>query len=158
RDEAGFRRAILTGYPDRVAKRRAPGSSRFLLASGHGAVLGRESGVRNAEFIVAIDVKAGPSGPGSEATIRIASAIEPEWLQPRNMRSTQMDHEIDPANGRVRAIERDMYGAIVLAERPVPVDAAVAARLLAEAYLRRGLADADIQLARRLRFAGVSVD
>ena len=155
RDDARFRRAILTGYPDRVAKRRTPESPRFLLASGHGAVLGRESGVRNAEFIVAVDVQAGRSGPGSEATIRMASAVEPEWLQPTSMR---IDHEIDAANGRLRAIEREMYGAIVLAERPAPVDANIAAQLLAEAYLRRGLTDADKQLTRRLGFAELSVD
>ena len=54
-----FLRAIFAGYPDRVARRRAPGSPKFLLASGHGAVLGRDSGVRDAEFIVAVDVQAG---------------------------------------------------------------------------------------------------
>ena len=45
-DEAQFRRALLAGYPDRVGRRRAPGSPRVLLASGHGAVVGPESGVR----------------------------------------------------------------------------------------------------------------
>src|SRR5450756_426600 len=73
--ERGFLRAIFAGYPDRVARRRSPGSPKFLLASGHGAVLGRESGVRDAEFIVAVDVQAGRRGEAAEATIRMASAI-----------------------------------------------------------------------------------
>ena len=156
RDERAFLRAILAGYSDRVARRRAPGSPRFLLASGHGAVLGRESGVRDAEFIVAVDVQAGRAGPGSEATIRIASAIEAEWL-PRNTRRARIDHVLDES-GRVRATEREMYGEIVVAERPAPIDPEIAGALLADAYVRRGLSDANVQLLNRLRFAALSAD
>src|SRR6185436_14727495 len=54
--EAVFRRAVLAGYPDRVALRREPGSANLLLASGTGATLGSESGVRDGEFLVALDV------------------------------------------------------------------------------------------------------
>jgi ATP-dependent helicase HrpB len=155
-DEQAFLRAIFAGYPDRVARRRAPGSPRFLLTSGHGAVLGRESGVRDAEFIVAVDVQGGRAGAGSEATIRIASAIAPEWL-PRTARTTRRDHQMDGA-GRVRAIERDLYGEIVVVERPAPIDPEIARVLLTEAYLRRGLSDADVQLLARLRFADIPAD
>ena len=96
--DAGFLRAIFAGYPDRVARRRAPGSPKFLLASGHGAVLGRDSGVRDAEFIVAVDVQAARKGEVAEATIRMASAIDPAWLshgahgssQPRNARTSRI--------------------------------------------------------------------
>jgi ATP-dependent helicase HrpB len=152
-DEAGFRRAIFTGYPDRVARRRAPGSPRFLLASGHGAALGRESGVREAELIVAIDVQAGRRGENAEAQVRIASAIDRAWL--RTERTVQ--HEFDLAAGRVRAIEREMYGALVLAERHVAPDPDVAGRMLAEAYRTHGGSDADDQLVRRIRFAALPI-
>jgi len=158
-----FLRAIFTGYPDRVARRRAPGSPRFLLASGHGAVLGRESGVHDAEFIVAVDVQAGRRGEAAEATIRLASAIEPAWLAEdgrgtRGLREVQVDHDVDTGTGRVRAVERELYGAIVIAERPVVVDPEVAARLLADAYRARGWSEDDTQLLRRLRFAELEVD
>ena len=63
-DERAFRRAVFHGYPDRVGRRRQPGSPRVLLASGHGAVLSPESGVRDGEFVVAIDVHAGRRGDG----------------------------------------------------------------------------------------------
>ncbi|HEX6463689.1 MAG TPA: helicase-related protein, partial [Vicinamibacterales bacterium] len=155
-DQPSLLRAVFAGYPDRVARRRSSGSPRFLLASGHGAVLGRESGVRDAEFIVAVDVQAGRAGEGSEATIRIASAIEPEWLS-RRTRNIRIDHEID-GTGRVRATERETYGEIVLAERPVAVDPAIAAALLSEAYARRGPTDEDMRLLRRLRFAELPAD
>jgi len=65
-DDDTLLRAALAAYPDRVARRREPGSPRFVLASGHGAALRRESGVRDAEFIVAPDVVAGARGPGLE--------------------------------------------------------------------------------------------
>jgi ATP-dependent helicase HrpB len=152
-DEAAFLRAVFTGYPDRVARRREPGSPRFLLTSGHGAVLGRESGVRDAAFVVAVDVQAGRRGEAAEAAIRIASAIDPAWLEPTDLR---LEHTIE--SGRVRAVERTFYGAIPIAERPASPDPGEAARLLAAAYLARGLTAEDEQLFRRLRFADLAVD
>ena len=175
--DAGFLRAIFAGYPDRVARRRAPGSPKFLLASGHGAVLGRDSGVRDAEFIVAVDVHAarlrqghGGVGPehATEATIRMASAIDPAWLSHgahgssshgvHGLRGSRIDHEFEAGSGRVRATEREYYGEIVLVERQARVDPEIAARLLAEAYRARGWPEADTQLLRRLRFAELEID
>ena len=148
-----FLRAVFSGYPDRVARRREAGSPRFLLASGHGAVLGRESGVRDAPFVAAVDVQAGRRGDTAEATIRIASAIDPAWLEPTDVR---LEHALDA--GRVRAVERTYYGAIPISERPAAPEPAEAARLLADAYTARGLSEADEQLRRRMRFAGIDAD
>ena len=151
--EAGFLRAVFTGYADRTARRREPGSARFLLASGHGAVLGRESGVRDAEFVVAVDVQAGKRGENAEALIRMASAIDPAWLEPTDIR---LEHSVSA--GRVRAVERTYYGEIALAERPAAPDPEESARLLAAAYSARGWRDDDVQLLRRMRFAELAVD
>ncbi len=103
-----FRRAIFAGYPDRVAQRREPRSDAFLLSSGTGAKLGGDSGVRDAEFIVALDVT--QSGVGSRqpavagvATIRMASRVEREWLVPT---ASEIVHRFDPSSGRVRAARR----------------------------------------------------
>jgi ATP-dependent helicase HrpB len=167
-NDATFLRAIFAGYPDRVARRRAPGSPKFLLASGHGAILGRESGVRDAEFVVAVDVHAARRGEVAEATIRMASAIDPDWLsreahEPQDrgtsgLRETRIVHEFDPSSGRVLAVERELYGAITLVEHPAAVDPAIAARLLADAYRARGWSGRDTLLLRRLRFAELAVD
>ena len=168
--DAGFLRAIFAGYPDRVARRRvllrrsaatedkSPELPRFLLASGHGAVLGRESGVRDAEFIVAVDVHAGRRGENAEATIRIASAVDPQWLKAGPGTQRTVVHEVDAASGRVRAVERDCYGAIGVTERPADLDLEVTARMLADAYRARGWSEADTQLLRRLRFAEIEID
>ncbi|HYT73110.1 MAG TPA: ATP-dependent helicase C-terminal domain-containing protein, partial [Vicinamibacterales bacterium] len=160
RREDVFLRAIFAGYPDRVARRREPGSPRFLLASGHGAVLGRESGVRGAEFIVAVDVQAGRRGDAAEATIRIASAIDPSWLESETggMRQSRIDHVFDARSESVRAVAREYYGEIPIAERPVAVDPDTAARLLADAYRTGERSDADSQLLERLRFAELPID
>jgi ATP-dependent RNA helicase HrpB len=159
--ESTFLRAIFSGYPDRVARRRAPASDRFLLASGHGATLARESGVRDAEFIVAVDVQAGRRGEASEALIRAASRIEMEWLSPEGrggLLRRVVEHAFDAASGCVKAFERTYYGAIVLAERPAAPDPEIVSRLLAEAYRARGMSDDDEQLLRRLRFAQLPAD
>jgi ATP-dependent helicase HrpB len=153
--EADFRRAILNGFPDRVGRRRSPRSPRVLLASGHGAVLAAESGVRDAEYLVALDVQAGRRGEGSEARIRMASAVAREWLRPS---ASAVVHLFDQESTAVRAFRRDLYGEIVLTERSVKPDPDEAAALLARAYLDRGLRDADEQLVRRLAFAGVPID
>jgi ATP-dependent helicase HrpB len=152
--ESTFRRALLSGYPDRVGRRREPGSPRLLLASGHGAVLGPESGVRSAEFVVALDVAAGRRGEGQEARVRMASAVDREWLVPWTSR---IEHEMG-ADGIVRAVSREYYGAIALAGRPVEPDPTTAQQLLTEAFLARGLSEHDEQLVRRLRFAGIAMD
>ena len=157
-----FRRAILAGYPDRVARRRETGSPNVLLASGTGATIGPESGVRDGEFLVALDVSRHPqSTPHSAlrepqfAKIRIASRVEREWLEPT---SSEVVHRFDEDSGRVRAARLDRYDALVLGEHPVAADPEIAAQLLADAWLARAPREADAALLRRLRFAGHDVD
>jgi len=111
-DTSAVRRALLAGYPDRVAMRREPGSLRLLLSSGTGAVLAKESGMHGGEFLVALDV----SG-GSEALVRIASVVEREWLAP-----THEDVIHTVRDGKVRATKRVWYDAFLLKEINVEPD------------------------------------
>ena len=153
--ERELRQALLAGYPDRVAHRRAPGQPRVLLSSGHGGVIGPESGVREGDFLLALDVQAGRPGEQLEARVRIASVVEKAWLSPTSIEHV---HELDDASGAVRTREREMYGALVLKEREVKADAALTAQILAGAYLARARSDDDQQLIERLRFARLDVD
>jgi ATP-dependent helicase HrpB len=154
-DEHGLRRALFAGYPDRVARRRAAGSPKALLASGHGAYVGPESGVREGEFLIAIDVTASQTADASEARIRMAATVDRDWLQPTDVR---LEHVFDESSGTVRAVEREYYGAVVLSERIVPASEDAATALLAQVYLARRLDAGDQQLLRRLTFAGMDVD
>ena len=154
-DERSFRRALFAGYPDRLARRRAAGSPKALLASGHGAYLGPESGVQDGEFLIAIDVTASQTADGSEARIRMAAIVDREWLEPTDVR---LEHVFDEGSATVRATEREYYGAVVLSERIVPPAEDAAASLLADIYVQRRLGADEQQLLRRLRFAGLDLD
>jgi ATP-dependent RNA helicase HrpB len=157
--ETEFRKAVLAGYPDRVAQRREAGSPRVHLASGAGAVVGPESGVIEGEFLVALDVQApsGDRGPriGNDARIRLASRVEREWLLPN---VSELVHRFDPETGTVKAAVVERYDALVLAERSMKPDPDAAAALLADAWLERGPDGSDARLLARLRFAGRDVE
>jgi len=151
-----FLRAVLAGYPDRVAKRREPRSPRVLLASGHGATLSRDSGVLSSEYLVAVDVTSHMATSGaSEALIRIASGIEKEWLEPTHRERV---HTIDPS-GIVRAREEIFYFQLLLGVRDSVPEAGQAERLLEAALIERLESDETMRaIRRRARFAGLELD
>ncbi|MBK5299320.1 MAG: ATP-dependent RNA helicase [Vicinamibacteria bacterium] len=151
-DESDLRRALLAGYPDRVARRRETGSPRLLLATGTGAELARDSGVRDAEWLVALDVARATTG--GDARVFAASAIERDWLEPT---SSTVEHALTD-DGRVGGTRVTWYDALRLAEAPVTPDPTTAASLLAQAFLSRPHDEATTQLLRRLRFIGADID
>jgi len=153
--DTDFRRAVFAGYPDRVAQRREPKSPRLLLSSGAGAAIAPQSGVVDGEFLVALDVRQSPRPNDPDAQVRLASIVERDWLQPT---SVEVVHRFDAARGEVKAVAIERYGALTLSEKPVDVDPAERAALLADAWLRREPRDDERQLLQRLRFAGIGLD
>lgn len=79
-DESTLLRCVLAGFPDRVVRRRAANSPRGVMVGATGIVLADSSVVRDAEFFVAIEIEAGRQEQRSESRVRLASAVEPEWL------------------------------------------------------------------------------
>ena len=138
-DDATLRRALLAGYPDRVAQRREAKSPRLLLSSGTGATLAREIDDGNGEFLVILDI--------TGELVRNARVVEREWLSPTRR---EVVHEWD--GNRVRAIERSWYGAILLHEQNVAPEPDEAERILAEHVTP------DPLLARRVAFAELDAD
>ncbi len=121
---------LLCGFGDRVARRRAPNSERFLLASGMGATLDRQSRVREAELILAIGLSGGRRGERAEHRIRVASAIEEAWLEVETREETRFDPERQAVV--TEAVRR--FGAIVLDARPTKAsDPGARSACLAEA-------------------------
>ncbi len=122
RREEGLRIAVLTAFPDRVARRRSPGSEEVLLASGGSATLAPSSVVREAPFLVAVEVE---ERRGKGRLVRLASAIEPEWLLdlfPGELRETA-ELIWEEGRGRAAVVSRLTYGALVLEEgRRAPGD------------------------------------
>lgn len=133
-------RAALTGFPDRVARRREAGSRTVVLAGGGTAEVGYEM---DSDYLVAIDAEErGAVGRGAATTIRLGCGIDPDWLgdlEGSELRATDTV-ELDAETGRVVERSRLMFGALVLDEtvRPAPPSEAVAG-LLAEAALAQGL-------------------
>ena len=149
-DDLTLRRAILAAFPDRVAQRRG-GSDSYLLFSGAGATLSRNSSVQNSEYIVALELGAKPNG---EPLIRSASAIDSSWLTPTEK---VVEHRVE--GDRVRATEKTMFGAIVLSERSVAATDDARAELLAQRIGAQIERDEELQqLVRRARFAAVDLD
>jgi ATP-dependent helicase HrpB len=157
--EADLRRALFVGYADRLARRREPGGATLVLASGTGAVLGRESGVRDGEFLVALDVQA-PTRPQSRAQdphalVRVASRVEPEWIAPTEV---VVEHAFDPKSGRVRAWRRERFERMLLAEHAQSPEPAAAAAALAAAWLASEPDERNAAWLHRVRFAGLELD
>ena len=123
-------RAVLAGYPDRVAKRRQAGSRRALMVGGKGVELAPESALLDPELFVCVELR---DGPRAEAYVRMASAVEEGWLDEERVTSS-IDLEFDRALERVTAMRRTRYGDLVLSEvNAQPDDPAAVSRVLAAA-------------------------
>ncbi len=136
RDEA-ILVAVLAGFPDRVARRRAPGSAEVLLAAGGAAQLSPASAVRDAQLLVAVDAEERRSAGRSRALVRLASAIEPEWLLDLYPEALREETELvwEESRERVEVVSRLRYDELALTEsrRPPREDEAPqAARILLE--------------------------
>ncbi|MCC6766298.1 MAG: DEAD/DEAH box helicase [Deltaproteobacteria bacterium] len=116
-DDAVVLRAVLAGFPDRVCRRREPGGRRAVMVGGTGVELAAESVVRDAELFVAVEVEGGERG--SEARVRLASAIERAWLAEVFPGSVTTAREVvwDRANERIVARTVVRYHDLVLDER-----------------------------------------
>jgi len=137
--------ALLAGYPDRVARRVRAGARRLALAGGGAAELSETSVVRDAEWLVALDAEERAAGArGGGVVVRLASAIEPEWLIDLFADEVRETREVswNPEAERVEARESMTWAGLVLhaseAAEPPPEDAS---RVLAAAALEAGPAE-----------------
>ena len=149
-DERALRHALFTGYADRLAERRARDRRRVLMATGHGAVLQNDAAARDGDFFVALDVVAATRDGHAEARVRAATVVDRDWITPTH---DEVMHEV--VNGRVRAVRREFYDAIVLREVDVPADPIETEVLLARHEAARPPTPAEEALIARMRFAGL---
>jgi ATP-dependent helicase HrpB len=147
--------ATLAAYPDRVARRRAPGSDQVVLAGGGSARLDPASVVREAELLVALDAEErrvlrqaqggrplppGAAGARAEVRVRIASAVTQEMLLDLFPDALRYEEGVswNAAAERAESTERLLYLDLVLEESRAanPDPARLSARLVAEALAR----------------------
>jgi ATP-dependent helicase HrpB len=146
--------SILAGYPDRVARRRTlyrsegvEASAELLLSGGGAATLSTSSVVRQSELMVAVDAEErreqgrGRSARGT-AVVRLASAIEPEWLLDlyTDAMSERSEAVWNERGERVEVWRLLLYDQLVLDEsRAIEARGEDVSRALADAALASGL-------------------
>jgi ATP-dependent helicase HrpB len=134
-NEEAMRYALLTAYPDRVARRRAPGGRRGVMVGGRGVRLAEMSAVHTAEFFLCLELDAGGHGHG-EALVRQASAIEEGWLPVEEV-NTRIEAVFDDSRERVVGRLRTTFRDLVLSEKDADPGSEKAAQVLAEAATER---------------------
>jgi ATP-dependent helicase HrpB len=149
REEEALLLATLAAFPDRVGRRRAPGSDEVVLVGGGSARLDPASVVREAPLLVALDAeerkgdRRAPGGGRAEVRVRIASAVTQEELLDLFPAALRYAEELswNEAAERVDAVERLLYDDLVLEEARAPkADPGRVAALLLERALARGAA------------------
>ncbi len=143
--------SILSGYPDRVVRRRAKtsehGASIELLLSGGGtAELAPESVVRAAEFLVAVDAEgrgdaARTPTRAAKTVVRLASKVEPDWLLDlfSDALAEKTEARWNAQGERVELLRRLTYDQLVIDEWRAPrAEGPEVTRALAEAALSVG--------------------
>jgi ATP-dependent helicase HrpB len=124
-DEA-LMRALVAGFPDRVARRRDPTTDRGLMTGGQGVRLSARSAVQKSPLFLCVDI----DGAGSEAMVRQASEVKREWL-PEAMIRTADELFFHPTQRQVVARRRVMFDDLVLDESPTSIgDSQAAAEIL----------------------------
>jgi ATP-dependent helicase HrpB len=134
-----LRRLVLAGYPDRVCRRRGPGSDLAVMVGGRGVRLSEGSGVREAELFVALWVEAGARGTHAAALVRMASAVDRADLEAAFPELVAEEEETyyDEVRDRVLGRRVQRFADLVVHEVAAAVDPALAAELLAEQAARR---------------------
>jgi ATP-dependent helicase HrpB len=135
-DDDALLMAVLAGFPDRVARRRA--GNQVMLATGTAAEMAGERS--NYEFMVAVDAEDRKDKP--LPLIRMTARIEPEWLIDLFPESVveRSGVEWNRAGERVEAVSALLYDELVIQEsRGALPDADAAAELLAQKAMEAGI-------------------
>jgi ATP-dependent helicase HrpB len=137
-----LRRCILSGFPDRLGKRRRAGHPELVLAEGGSAKLGDTSVVHDGELIVAVSADEQSSGGRAQAVVRLATCVEPNWLLEDFGSRIELKDDLawNPQSERVERREGMAFGAVMLDEtRSAAPPSAEASQLLFEAARSRGV-------------------
>lgn len=130
----------LLAYPDRVCRRRGA-ADRGVMVGGGGVKLAAESVVQQAEFFVAVDARRDQRSATREALVRIASAVDPAWLERFFPAQVKRDQSVrfDDDRQRIVAHNRILYRDLLLREdKDAPVPPEQARDAFAQVLRQRG--------------------
>jgi ATP-dependent helicase HrpB len=147
-------KALLTAYPDRLAKRRENDSLTGVMVGGRGVKFDKSIALSDGDLQLCLDV----DSAGTEAKVRMAIAIQDDWL-PEDW-ITQIDEPMfDASLQSVVARRRRRFDDLLLTDSPIKCEPSKrVAQILAEAArvdIDRILADVSKDLVRwidRVRF------
>jgi ATP-dependent helicase HrpB len=145
--------AAALAYPDRIGLRRKGSDPRFILSGGKGAVIDASDPLANAMLIVATDL----DGDLREAKVRQAILLSERELRSVHAKDIHWQKRCDWSrrDGRVQARLQEMFGALVLDDRPwldVPSGRVALAMLDGVREIGLPLNDADRRLQSRVQF------
>ncbi len=130
RSEVSAGMLLALAFPDRVAKRRAGGSGRYLLANGRGAAFHGVTGLAAEKYLVAVEL----DDREREARIDLAVPLALDELNELfgAQISTSEQVQWDERSGAVQALRTRCYGALIIETRALK---AVTPELAAQALL-----------------------
>lgn len=109
--DAAVLKALLTAFPDRVARRREPLNRKGVMVGGRGIRLADSSLVLQPELFLCVDTDAGQG----EIFVRQASGIERDWL-PADQIEVTIDVTFDANQEKIVAQRRTRYFDLILDE------------------------------------------
>jgi ATP-dependent helicase HrpB len=133
--EEAISRAVLAGFPDRVAKVRESDERgvRATMVGGRGVSVGLEDAANIGELFVCLAIDAGQVGERSHARADLVVGVEPAWLPTVAVEDSQRVR-FDAQRGRVVAERVRVYGGdLVLSAVETAVDEEASAAALASA-------------------------
>jgi ATP-dependent helicase HrpB len=129
---------LALAYPERVAKNRGGATGAFLLANGRGAQVDPASPLAREPYLAVAEL----TGSAAAGRILLAAPITLAEIEARFAERIETREEIafDPASASLRIRRLRKFGALALAEQPMPpVADEAAARALAEGVARLGI-------------------
>ena len=137
-DDPAF--VVALAHPERLARRRSPGSASYLLAGGTAVTLPPGSGLGAAEWLA---VAVATRDPGrSEGRIRSAAVADEKLARRAASNLLQIVDEVDWVDGDVVARRVERLGAILLSDRQIRNPD----RQLLSAAVQRGLMSTGLAL------------
>jgi ATP-dependent helicase HrpB len=129
---------LALAYPERIAKNRGGGSGLFLLANGRGAKIDLISPLAREPYLAVAEM----TGSAAMGRILLAAPIALPEIEARFADRIVMreDTTFDPATASLRLRRQRQFGALTLAEQPLPARSSDdSARMLAEGIARLGI-------------------
>ena len=129
---------LLAAFPDRLARRRQAGSQRYLCVDGFEVLLAEHDALGQSEWLVVAE----HDGDRRGARIRLAAGIAESDIEPLLAAHAEIVDNVrwDDTRGALVAQRQRRFGALVLEERPLPVDDEHAVNFWLQQIRERGLA------------------